>query len=477
MTLYRDISLTATCFSGFRGRALEPESGVQRQVLLFLASTLVAAGLLVFSTWANAQDWPQWNGPTRDGLLPKGTVVKPIPKQGLELKWKQPVGYGYSGPVIANGRVFVTDYQLESGKITNNAGSRDRLTGKERILCLDAKTGMKLWTKAYDRNYALSYPGGPRATPVVVDGTIITLGAEGDLLCLSTEDGKIIWQRQLAEDYKTEKPMWGYAAVPLVIGEQLICLAGGAGSLVVSLDRKTGKEHWRALSCEEIGYCPPTLISHGGVQQLLIWSPDKISSLNPTNGLLFWEQPFKPDYKMSVAPPILRGEMLFASGEGISAMFKLSSNPPRSTLVWNGDPKISLGLSNTTAIFDGGYLYGADFQSGALVCARQEDGKRMWQSALSTTGADRPKGSSNGSAYLIKADGDNYFILSETGDFISAKLTPKGYDETGRFHAIDPTNTSSGRSVLWTFPAIANGCLYVRNDQELKCFAFDTSKQ
>ena len=424
----------------------------------------------LFVSTSNGQDWPQWNGPTRDGLLAKGSVAKPIPKQGLTLKWKSPVGFGYAGPIVANGRVYVTDYQLESGKMTNNPGTRDRLTGKERVLCLDAKSGDVVWTQAYDRNYSLSYPGGPRATPVAFDGTIISLGAEGDLLCLAADDGKILWQKQLAVEYKSEKPMWGYASVPLVIGDQLICLAGGPGCLVVSLDRKTGKELWRSLSSDEIGYCPPTLVSHGGVSQLLIWSPEKISSLNPLNGQLYWEQPFKPDYLMSVAAPILRGDMLFVSGEGISGMFQLSSNPPQATLVWNGAPKTSLGLSNTSAIWDDGYIYGADFQSGALICVRQSDGTRMWQTALATTGANRERGVANASAYLIKADGSSYYILSETGDFITANLTSKGYEETGRFHAIDPTNSSSGRQALWTYPAIANGCLFVRNDKELRCY-------
>ncbi len=434
-----------------------------------LSALALVAGSLTAPT--QAQDWPQWNGPTRNGLLAKEVVGKPIPKSGLKLKWKMPVGYGYSGPVVANGRVFVTDYQLETGKITNNAGSRDRLTGKERVICFDVETGAIQWTHAYDRNYALSYPGGPRATPVTVDGSLITLGAEGDLLCLAAEDGKVLWQKRLSEIYKTEKPMWGYAAVPLVIGDQLICLAGGSGSLVVSLDRKTGKELWRALSSDEIGYCPPALISHGGVSQLLIWSPEKIASLNPTNGEQYWEQPFKPDYGMSIAPPILQGDLLFASGEGISAMFELSANPPKSKLIWTGDPKKSLGLSNTSAIFHDGFVYGADFQSGALICVRPNDGTRMWQSALSTTGSDRERGASNAAAYLIKADADNFFLLSETGDIISAKLTPKSYEETGRFHAIDPTNSSGGRKTLWTYPAIANGSLLVRNDEEVRCYA------
>jgi outer membrane protein assembly factor BamB len=433
-------------------------------------------GLLAFSL-ANAccalnafgQDWPQWNGENRDGVLSQSDGLKPVPKQGLKLLWKQPVGLGYAGPVVANGNVYVFDYQLESGQITNNPGNRDKLTGQERLICMNSTSGEVQWTHAYSRNYKLSFPGGPRATPVVSGDHVYLLGAEGDLVCLDAKKGDVVWQRNLSSDYKTTSPIWGHAAVPLVLDDQLICLAGGKGSLVVSLDRKTGKEIWRTLSGEEIGYCPPAVIDHGGVKQLIIWDPEMVSSLNPKDGSVYWQQPLKPDYGMSVAPPIVEGNLMFVAGEGVSAMYELSSNPPQAKLLWEGESKTSLGLSNTAAIFDKGYVYGADFQSGALVCARATDGKRMWQTAKPTIGVDRERGLSNGSAYLIKAK-DFYFMLSETGDFISAKLSPTAYEETGRFHAIDPTNTANGRKALWTFPAIADGRLYVRNDQEIRCF-------
>jgi outer membrane protein assembly factor BamB len=430
--------------------------------------------LLPFASYG--QDWPQWNGPNRDGRLASSEGLNAIPKDGLPLLWKQTVGLGYSGPVAASGRVFVSDYELASGKITNNPGTRDRLTGKERIRCFDGKSGDLLWTHAYDRPYALSYPGGPRATPVVTDGMVVALGAEGDLVCLSADDGKVLWQKNLPQQYKTQTPIWGQAAVPLVVGDQLLCMAGGPDSLVVSLDRKTGKENWRALSGADIGYCPPSLINCQGVEQLIIWAPERISSLNPTNGSIHWQQPFKPDYGMSVAPPILCDNLLFASGEGISAMFEIQSKPPGIQQKWRGTTKTSLGLTTTVAIHDNGYIYGADYQSGALVCVRVEDGVRMWQTALATTGVDRPRGVGNGTAYLIKAD-TFYYILSETGDILSAKLTPAGYEETGRFHAIDPTNTSSGRSVVWTFPAIADGKLLVRNDKEIRCYDLKSSSR
>ncbi|MFN7334094.1 MAG: PQQ-binding-like beta-propeller repeat protein, partial [bacterium] len=236
--------------------------------------------MLLFPFASFGQDWPQWNGPNRDGRLASSEGLKAIPKEGLPLLWKQSIGLGYSGPVAASGRVFVSDYELASGKITNNPGTRDRLTGKERLRCFDGKSGDLLWEHAYDRPYALSYPGGPRATPVVMDSMVVALGAEGDLVCLSAENGKVLWQKNLPQQYKAQTPIWGHAAVPLVVGEQLLCMAGGPDSLVVSLDRKTGNENWRALSGSDVGYCPPTLITHEGVEQLIIWDPERISSLN-----------------------------------------------------------------------------------------------------------------------------------------------------------------------------------------------------
>ena len=436
----------------------------------FFSALVLSVSVSAFGGNGFGQDWPQWNGPNRDGVLPNAKGFKPIPSDGLKLLWKQPVGMGYAGPVAAQGVVLVSDYEKKDGEITNNPGVRDRLTGKERVVCFDAADGSERWVHAIDRPYALSYPGGPRATPVIADGHVYSLGAEGDLHCLELVTGKVVWHRQMADEYKTKSPIWGHAAVPLIIGNKLICLAGGDNHLVVALDRKTGKEIWGALSGDDIGYCPPALVEHNGVKQLLIWDPENVSSLNPDDGKLYWQQPVKPDYGMSVAPPILQKDLLFVSGEGVSTMFRLGASPDKVQVLWRGSPKTSLGLSNTAAVFDGGYLYGADYQSGALVCADAATGKRMWQTAMPTLGLDRPRGGSNGAAYLIKADGF-YYILSETGDVISAVLSPKGYQETGRFHAIDPTNASSGRDILWSFPAIANGTFLVRNDKEVMCFA------
>lgn len=423
-----------------------------------------------------AEDWPQWNGPRRDGTLDASGLSATIPNDGLKKLWSKPVSLGYAGPVIADGRVFVLDYDKATGAITNNAGKRDELTGKERASCFDAATGEQLWQIEYDRPYAVSFGGGPRATPIVHNGVLYMLGSEGDLIALEASTGKKLWQRQFNNEFGAKTPMWGHSASPLVFDDTLICMVGGNGSLVVAFDLKTGDERWRSLSSAETGYCPPTLFAHAQKQRLAVWSPTEISVLDPETGEVNWQESLKPDYGMSILPPMKDGDWLYTCGEGSkSIMLRLSESSSQPEVVWAGQPKRGLYLATSNGVFHKGHLYGADIRSGALVCARASDGERLWQTALPTMGIDRARGRAHASAFLIRLtgqghSGNDYFILSETGDMISAKLTPDGYQETGRFRAIRPMLKTMGRTVLWTYPAVANGKLYIRNDEELTCY-------
>lgn len=434
------------------------------------ASVTLVLAVFVVASFAPADDWPQWNGPSRDGVLHESNIINTVPTSGLTQLWSQPVALGYSGPAVADGRVFLTDYVRKSGRIANNPGSRDKLTGTERVHCFDAASGDLLWKHEYDRPYAVSYGSGPRATPTCHDGLVYTLGAEGNLICFDAASGEIVWQRDFAADFGASTPLWGHSAAPLVFRDTLICLVGGSGSLVVAFDLKTGKERWRSLSARAVGYCPPSVIEAGGTEQLLIWEPSTLHSLSPVDGKEYWQHPLKPGYGMSILPPVRHGDLLFASGEsGVSAMFKLAADRPAADVLWRGNPRNSVYLATAAAIFDDGYLYGSDTRSGALVCARASDGKRMWQTTRPTSGGDGRRGEAHGSAFLIKAD-DSYLIFSDSGDFISAELSPKGYSETGRFHAIDPTEDMRRRKVVWTFPAISDGRLYLRNGEQIVCY-------
>ncbi len=425
--------------------------------------TLFALG----SSSARAEDWPQWMGPERDGVYREKGIAKSIPSDGLPVVWRVPIHGGYSGPAVADGRVFVTDFKLKSGKSSNDPGARDKIEGVERILCLDEKSGNILWESAYDRVYQISYANGPRATPTVDGKLVYCLGAEGDLLCLETATGKTVWKRQLAESYKTQAPIWGYSAHPLVYEDLLITLAGGQGSIAVALDKKTGEERWRALSASEIGYCPPTILKLGGKDNLIIWDADKINALEPKSGKVIWSKPLQPRYAMSITAPRLSGDLLFASGIGeVSGIFPIDAKGMPGDSLWNGKPKVGVYCANSTPAFEGDVIYGSDCGSGMMIAVNARNGSRYWETFKPTTGGDRR--ASHGTVFIVKHE-DRHILFSETGDLIFAKLTPKAYEEVGRMHVLDATSECFGRSVVWSHPAFANQKLFARNDKEIVC--------
>ena len=212
-----------------------------------------------------ADDWPQWLGPKRDGVWRESDIVKKFPTGGPKVNWRVPIGGGYAGPAVANGRVFIMDRQLAKDTANpDNQFDQGMIPGSERVVCLEEKTGRELWVHEYDCGYTVSYPAGPRATATVDGDRVYTLGAEGNLLCLNTESGKVLWEKDFKKEYGVKSPVWGFTGHPLIRGGHLICLARGNGSTAVCYDKLTGKEIWRSLTAREPGYCPPTLIRAGG---------------------------------------------------------------------------------------------------------------------------------------------------------------------------------------------------------------------
>src|SRR5207245_1192283 len=193
--------------------------------------------------------------------------------------WRAAIGGGYAGPAVANGRVYITDRQLAQGA-SNPADpfARGVIRGTERALCLNETDGKLIWKYEYDCPYTVSYPAGPRATPLVSGGKVYTLGAEGNLCCLEASSGKLIWSKDFKKDYNAKTPLWGFAGNPLLDGPRLICLAAGEGSTVVALDKDTGSEIWHALNAKEPGYSSPMICEAGGKRQLIILHPEAANS-------------------------------------------------------------------------------------------------------------------------------------------------------------------------------------------------------
>jgi len=437
---------------------------VPRLAAIALACLWMQGFLQDSAAWAD--DWPQWMGPARDGVYREDGIVDRFPDGGLEVKWRAPLAYGYAGPAVAAGRVFVMDYERSSGELTNNPGARDRLQGKERVSCFDARDGSLVWRHQYDRPYNISFPGGPRCTPTVDGDRVYALGAEGNLWCLDAKDGRVLWSKDFVKDYGAETAIWGVAAHPLVDGDVLYCVVGGQGSVAVAFDKHSGRELWRALSAGEPGYCPPTMIEHAGRRQLLIWHGEAVAALDPSTGKPLWSLPVEPRYGMAIAAPQKLGKELLVSGFGAAALLELDDARPAAEVKWRGEAKSALYCGTSTPFLEGGVAYGCDIQTGSLMGVRLSDGERLWQTLTPTSGGDRQD--RYAAAFLIKHE-DRFFLFSETGDLILAKLSPQGYTEISRFHVLEPTNVTFGRPVVWSHPAFADRAMFARNDKELVC--------
>ena len=423
--------------------------------------------LLVLAVSARGDDWPQWLGPKRDSVWRETGILEKFPAGGPKVRWRAPVKAGYSGPAVAGGRVYHTDRVLAEGTKNPPETSFTRpkgIPGTERVLCFNDADGKLLWQHEYDCPYTVGYPLGPRCTPVVAGGKVWTLGTEGHLFCLDAATGKVHWSKHFPKDYAAKTPVWGYAAHPLLDGSKLICLVGGEGSTVVAFDKDTGKELWKALSARDLGYCPPMIHERGGKRQLIIWHGEAVNGLDPETGKVYWTEPFETFQAMSISTPQLAGDYLFLTSTfGRSLMLKLKKDAPGAEVAWKGDPKKTSFDSVFGSPFPEGDVFYGSNSEGELVCIRADTGERLWQ-----TTAPTGKKLRSADIFLVK-NGDRFFLWTEKGDLIIARLSPKGYQEISRAHLLDPTSTAFGRDVLWCHPAFANRSVYVRNDKELVC--------
>lgn len=438
-------------------------------VPIFGRTLLLAFAAIVFCSASPglAEDWPQWMGTNRDDVLHETGLIRKIPDSGLKVKWRVPVAGGYSGPAVAEGRVFVTDYVADSAEINNNPGARQARMGKERVLAFDAKTGEPLWEYAYVCPYEISYAVGPRATPTVDEGLVYVLGAEGDFLCLDAETGDLVWRKSLKNDFAAEIPIWGCASHPLVYGDLLITMVGGEGQGVVAFDKKTGEVAWKSLDCK-MGYAPPSVIEAGGTKQLIIYHPEGVVSLKPEDGSKHWEIGLTPNYEMSIARPMVDGNKMYASGiRTESVMMELSADEPAAKALWRGKAKNAVYSGTSTPVFVDGVVYGSDCNDGCLVAVDSANGDRLWTTFKATV-PDEKRFVKHGTCFLTRMGYTNrYLVWSEVGDLLVAEMTREGFKEMGRFHVLEPTSEAFGRGVDWSHPAYANQTGFFRNDKEL----------
>lgn len=422
------------------------------------ANSLVGlAGLFVFLAVgisdATADDWPQWGGPQRDLVWRETGIVGQFPDSNvLPRAWATPISEGYGGPSVADGRVYVMD--------------RVRKDYLERVLCLDAATGKIIWHHDYEARYSISYPAGPRCTPVIDNDRVYVVGAVGHMFCLNNDDGAVVWQHNFVDEFGTQLPTWGMVASPLVDGDQLITLVGGnENSLVVSFDKHTGKELWRALQDTAVGYAPPVIFELGGRRQLIMWHPEAVSSLDPKSGKLIWQVPYRVRAGLSIATPRTFGNRLFvASFYNGPRMIEVANDGASAKVTWSGKSDNEIRTDGVHPImctpwFDGKNIYSV-CSYGQLRCLDASNGKRLWET-LDATGEGRWW-----NAFIIPHQ-DRFFIHNEQGDLIIARLSSSGYDEISQAKLIEPTRLVKRRMTIWSHPAFAMKSVFARNDKEI----------
>jgi len=444
------------------------QGGPMRRCLVLLCAVLGIAS----ASAVNADDWPQWMGPHRDGVWRETGIVDAFPAGGPPVRWRVKIGGGYAGPAVAEGRVFVTDRQLKEGA-TDPASPFDRgsVPATERVICLNDADGKELWKHEYDCPYTVSYPAGPRCTPTVDGDHVYTLGSEGHLFCFKAATGEVVWSKQFLKEFGLKSsPIWGFAAHPLVDGDKLICMIGGEGTAVVAFDKRTGQELWRAgdaLSAHGPGYCPPVIIDHKGRRILLAFHPEGLHALEPETGKVIWFYEWEINNGLTVPMQRIVDERIFLTTfYNGSRMLKLSEDGGAVSEIWKRKGRSERNTDALHSImptpwFDGDLIFGID-SYGELRCLDAANGDRLWSTYEATGG----KSERWANAFLIRHD-DRFFIPNEKGDLIIARLDKAGYHEISRAHLIEPTGSAQQRSIVWSHPAFANKSIYLRNDAEI----------
>ena len=415
-----------------------PHALVYTTLLLAIAAMAHAAAPIGLSE--ESTDWPQFLGPRRNGISAETGLLDEWPKDGPKELWRVPGGVGMSGLAIRGGRL-VTLVQRD---------------GKQWLVAHDARTGNPLWQAALAPEYQNPMGNGPRGTPAIAGDRVFAFTGEGILACVSFDDGKVLWSRDVVTELGAEPAGYGMACSPLVVGNSVIVTVGAPEATVAAFDLRSGKLAWK-VGDDPTGYSSPTILKVGGREQIVAATGASILGLAPKTGAVLWRYPFETNFNCNIASPIAIEEHVFiSSGENHgSVLLDLKSAGDRFEVdeVWSSlGPKSVLRSEWQTSLLLDGYLYGMDNVGGAgpithLTCVKAATGERAWQK------------SRFGKGNLIAADG-KLFISTMAGEVVVLRATPEKFDEIGRAVVIGSTRQA---------PALVDGLIYLRDDAEIVC--------
>ena len=413
----------------------------------------VLANATAFAGSPATFDWPQWQGPDRNDISRESGLLQSWPKGGPPLAWKiNGLGGGYSAPSVAAGRIFGLSNRGED----------------EVVWALSETDGKTLWVTrlgpAFKQKDWPQGKEGPACTPTVDGERLYVEGLGGDVACLQANDGKIVWQRSLQGDFGGRIPTWSYRESPLVDGDKVICTPGGEDATLVALDKLTGKTIWqsRVPGSPKAAYASAIAIEFDGQREYVQFTQKALVGVAASDGKFLWryDRPAN-SHGINCSTPIYHDGMVFAAsayGAG-GGLVKLSKDPNggvKAEEVYS--PRKMQNHHGGMILFDG-CLYGANGgnEGGALVCLDFRTGNVLWDERDDSQHR-APKGS------LALADGRLYY-RTEKGTVLLIEPNPKQYLERGRFDQPDRS-----KQPAWAYPVIANGKLYLRDQDLLLCY-------
>jgi outer membrane protein assembly factor BamB len=406
------------------------------RVVCFAAATLAIVVCGFSRSNTAATDWPQFLGPARNGTYAGPSLADSWPAGGPKVLWRKQVGQGFAGPAVVGNRVILFH----------------RVGSEEVLESLDAATGNSTWRYAYRTAYRddFGFDEGPRAVPVVADGVIYTFGAEGQLHAVDLAKGTRLWSEDTMKRFAVPKGFFGAAGSPLVESGRVIANIGGDKAGVVAFEAKTGKVLWTATD-DDASYSSGVGATIGGRRLGVFLTRDSLVGIDPTSGAVQFQRRWRARLAASVnaATPIVIGDQIFVSAQYGPGAGVLRVNGSQLVDVWTSDDALSNHYA--TSVFYNGHLYGFH--------GRQEFGP-SFRAVEFQTGTVKWSQEQFRAGSLLLA-GDRLVITREGGELVLAAASPQAFRPIARAQIL--------QGVVRPYPALADGLLYVRNENTLIC--------
>jgi outer membrane protein assembly factor BamB len=404
--------------------------------------SILFAAVVAFQI-VSAQDWTQWRGPNRDGVV-KDFIAPVVWPEKLKLIWKTEVGSGYSSPVVSTDRAWIHSRKGE----------------EEVVSCLDLKTGKVVWSKSYPvafakNQYATQMGKGTHSTPVLSDGRLYTLGVTAILSCFDANTGELKWRKDFGTP-DTSKMFCGTAFSPIVDQGSLIVYTGDdiKGGVMLALDLATGKERWKWTG-EGPGYASPIVVELEGARQIVTMTDKSVIGVEAKTGKLLWRMPWPDEWNENIVTPTLYKNLLILSGvrKGtVAAQVTKNGAEWTAKQVWH-NPEIAMYMNSP--VLEGDHLFGMSAKrKGQYFCLEAATGKVLWAT----------EGREGFNAAILNTK-DALLILNSDANLIVAKKSAKGFEQVAKYSVAD--------SATHAHPVVVGKKILIKDDAAMALWSLE----